>query len=85
MTKEVKVAIDNMPTISYWSANGGIEVKDIYEKDGETRIRCISNAWCGHHRYHDLKVLYTTPKIKESRAYVLIHGVRYYMDECLRT
>ena len=85
MTKEVKVAIDTMPTVAYWSADGGIEVKAIHEQYGETYIRCISNAWHGRHRYHNIKVFYTNPRIKEPRAYVLINGKRYYLDECLRT
>ena len=85
MTKEAKSAIDNMPTVAYWSAGGGIEVKDIHEQYGETYIRCISNAWHGRRHYHNLKVFYTTPRIKEPRAYVRIHGVCYYLDECLRT
>lgn len=86
MTKEAKVAIDNMPTVAYWSAGGGIEVKDIHEQDGEMYVRCISNAWHGRRRYHNVRVAYTAPrKTKEPRAYVLIHGMRYYLDECLRT
>lgn len=86
MTKEAKAAIDNMPTVAYWSAGGGIEVKDIHEQDGETYVRCISNAWHGRRRYHNVRVAYTNPrKTKEPRAYVLIHGMRYYLDECLRT
>ena len=80
MTKEVQSAIDNMPTVAYWSAGGGIEVKDIHEQDGETYLMCISNAWHGRRHYHNLKVFYTNP-----RAYVLINGKRYYLDECLRT
>ena len=85
MTKEVKVAIDNMPTVAYWSAGGGIEVKNIHEQYGETYIMCISNTWNGRRNHHNLKVFYTNPRIKEPRAYILINGRRYYLDECLRT
>ena len=85
MTKEAKAAIDNMPTVAYWSAGGGIEVKDVREQYGETYIMCISNAWHGRRNYHNLKVFYTNPRIKEPRAYILINGRRYYLDECLRT
>ena len=85
MTKEVRIAIDNMPTVAYWSAGGGIEVKAVREQYGETYIRCISNAWHGRRHYHNLKVFYTNPRIKASRAYILINGRRYYLDECLRT
>ena len=84
MTKEVRVAIDNMPTVAYWSAGGGIEVKAVREQYGEIYLKCVSNAWCGHRRYHNLKVFYTNPRIKASRAYILINGKRYYLDECLR-
>lgn len=86
MTKEAKVAIDNMPTVAYWLVGGGIEVKDVYEQDGENYVRCISNAWHGRRCYHNVKVYYTFPrKTKEPRAYVVICGMRYYLDECLRT
>ena len=88
MTEKAKIVIDTIPTLAYWSACGGIEVKDVREKYGETYIRCISNAWQGRRgrrNYHNLKVFYTNPTIKEPRAYIVIKGRRYYIDECLRT
>ena len=77
--------IETAPSGCIPFADGGIEVKAIHEQYGETYIRCISNAWHGRHRYHNIKVFYTNPRIKEPRAYVSINGKRYYLNECLRT
>ena len=85
MTSKAKQTLDKLPTIGYWSTAGGIEVKEIYDQAGATYCRCISNAWHGRKRYHNVQVHYTAGgKFKESRAYILIDGMRYYFEDCLR-
>jgi hypothetical protein len=81
-TMKEKYEIENMPTIGYWSALCGVEVKKI-EHGVEDYVICVANAWVGKHTYHRLRVQYT--HAKDSRSYVILDGVKLYMDDCLRT
>lgn len=78
MTKLEKLL--QMKTIGYWSAIGGVEVKEIKEEDCETYVYCISNAWSGEKQAHRVKVNTTV----SGEFYVVVHGYRLKMSECLR-
>lgn len=74
--KKLELAL-NKKSIGYWSACGGVEVKEIINGIDD-KIECISNAWCGKKQRHLVKVYYG------DRDYIIIHGYRLYLDECLR-
>ena len=76
--------IESLPTVAYWSAVGGVEVKKI-EHGIEDYVVCVSNAWTKHSSVHRLRVRYTQSKIKDPRPYIMIHGYMLYLDECIRT
>jgi len=79
MTSKEKAALEEMPTVGYWSELGGVEVKKI-EYGVDDYVLCISNAWYGKHSYHRVRIDYGT----DSRSYVRIHSVKLYLDECIR-
>lgn len=86
-TKQEKREIENLPTIGYWSALGGVDIKRIdTELGGETNdqyILCVVNAWQSKHTYHRVRIKYTHSK--DSRAYIEIEGVKLYLDQCVRS
>lgn len=82
MAKKTRLEIlSEMKTIGYWSAIGGVEVKEIKDEGYETYVYCISNAWGGKKQAHRVKVNTTVG----GSSYVVIHGYRLNMNECLRT
>lgn len=70
-----KNEIIGMPTIGYWSALGGLEVKEI-EYGIDDYCLCVSGAWGGAKTAHRVKI-YDGNCIK-------LHGYRFKFDECLR-
>lgn len=71
--------MSNTNTIGYWSALGGIEVKEIrYEIDD--KIVCVSNAWYGKPKTHTVRIYYT----QNGRPYINLYGLRFHLDECIR-
>ena len=77
-TRQEKRELDNLPTIGYWSALGGVEVKKV-EYGIEDYIVCISNAWGGKKAYHRVRIKYT--HAKDSREYIDIEGTKLYLDQ----
>ena len=71
--------LKSMTTIGYWSALGGVEVKEIAEEGYETYVSCISNAWNGKKQAHKVKIKYT----KGGAGFIELHGTRLKMNECL--
>lgn len=66
-------------TIGYWSALGGIEVKEI--KYGiDDKIVCVSNAWSGKPKTHTVKINYTMG----GRPFIRLNGLRFHLDDCVR-
>lgn len=68
----------NKKTIAYWSACGGVEVKEI-EFGIDDCIYCVSNAWGSKKHFHKLKINYGA-----SDGYVVLNGYRLYLNDCLR-
>lgn len=65
-------------TIGYWSAFGGIEVKE-YEYGIDDYIHCICNAWHGTKTAHRVKVYESLIK----GSYIKLYGIRFYLNECI--
>lgn len=65
-------------TLGYWSALGGVEVKDI-QYGIEDYVVCLANAWNGKASAHRVKVNYAG-----NRSFIRVHNTRLYMDECIR-
>lgn len=63
-------------TLGYWSAFGGVEVKEI----NDDICYCVSNAWGGTKRVHRLKVRYNS----SGSPYVILNNSRLRFDDCLR-
>lgn len=80
MTKEEKAICTDLPTIGYWSALGGVEVKQIDHTVDGIFVYCESGAWVGQFRPHKLKVRTD----RNGREYVRICSYKLYLDECLR-
>lgn len=70
-----KAEIIEMPTIGYWSALGGLEVKTI-EYDINDYCLCVSGAWSSKKTAHRVKIY--------NGDYIKLHGYRFKFDECLR-
>lgn len=79
MTKSEKERLDALPTIGYWTAFGGVEVKQI-SRGRIHYVWCISYAWDDTHKrcYHMTSIRHTA-----QRYYILIRGYRLYMDELI--
>lgn len=82
MAKNRLETLLSMKTEGYWSAIGGVEVKEIKDEDCEQYVYCISNAWGGEKQAHRVKVQYSR---KDSEPFVVVHGYRLYMRDCMRT
>lgn len=67
------------PAVAYWSGLNGVEIKAI-EYGIDDHIMCVSGAWSGKRKAHRLKVRYT----KKGVGYMLLHGYRIRLDECIR-
>lgn len=79
-TRLEKATIEEMKTVGYWSALGGVEVKSV-EHGTEDYVICVANSWYGHHTYHKLRVYYLP---STSRPYISIDNHRLYLDQCIR-
>ena len=82
LTSIEKRQIDEMPTIGYWSALGGVEVKKV-EHGIEDYIICKVGAWQGNPTYHRVKIKYTDTKYKEPKPYIVIRWERLFLDDCI--
>ena len=80
MTKAEKEAYKNQRTIGYWSACGGIEIKDILHGISDYAIVEVG-TFAGSRSMHKLLIHYGTSE--KSRAYINFGGHRYYFDECI--
>lgn len=80
MTKQEKTVCTELPTIGYWSALGGVEVKQIDDTVDGIFVYCESGAWTGNRKQHKLKVR----QERKGREYVQISSYKLYLDECLR-
>lgn len=78
MTREEKMAYITAPTIGYWSAWNGVEVKEI-EYGIDDYLICVSGTFIGRPVVHRLKIHYAG-----ERDYVVIAGHRFFLDDCLR-
>lgn len=67
-----------MRTIGYWSALGGLEVKQIAHGIEDECI-CVSGAWCSKKSVHRVKIHYETES-----PYIVIKGQRFHFNECIR-
>ena len=77
-----KSEILDMPTIAYWSGLDGLEIKDI-EYGIKVYVLCVSGAWYGgksNKRAHRVKIRYN----KNGDPYIVIHGYRIPLSECIR-
>ena len=82
LTDIEKRQIDEMPTIGYWSALGGIELKKV-EHGIEDYAICTVGAWQGNPTYHRVKIKYTRPKHIEPKAYIVIRFQMFYLNDCI--
>ena len=73
-----KKEIIAMKTKGYWSALGGVEVKD-FQFGTEDYCICVSGAWCSQKSVHRVKIHHG------DRTYIKLNGVRLHLDECIRT
>ena len=67
----------NETTKGYWSALGGVEVKD-FAYGVEDYCYCVSGAWIGKRTCHKVKIRYS-----EKGPYIVLHGCRLYFNECI--
>ena len=65
-------------SVAYYSGFAGLEIKGI-EYSINDSVYCVSGAWTGSQTAHKLRIRYTLG----GRAYVLLHGVRVPLDECI--
>lgn len=65
-------------SVGYWSAFGGVEVKEIEYGINDYCI-CVSGAWCSKKSVHRLKIRYTS-----KGDYILLNGTRLYFSDCIR-
>ena len=70
-----KSEIIEMPTIGYWSALGGLEVKKI-EYGINDYCLCVSGAWNGKKTTHRVKIY--------DEGYIRLHGYKFEFSDCLR-
>ena len=84
LTDIEKRQIDEMPTIGYWSALGGVELKKV-EHGVEDYCICRVNSWRRKPTYHRVKIKYTKTKYKESKPYIVIFYENLYLDACIKS
>lgn len=66
-----------METKGYWSALGGLELKDILYGIEDYAL-VVSGTWVGKPKSHKLKIYYG------HRPYIKLNGYVFPFDECLR-
>lgn len=80
MRKQEKEKYLQLETKGYWSACGGVELKEI-EYGTDDYIICVAGAWSSKKSVHRLKVYYST---RNKAEYVKLNGYRLYFTDCLR-
>lgn len=68
-----------MPTLGYWSALNGVEVKEFHLGSDE-KVTVIANAWGGQKSVHTVKVNYN----KAGEAYIIVCRTTPYLRDCIR-
>lgn len=66
------------PAVAYYSGFSGLEIHGI-DYGINDYLYCVSGAWGGGKAYHRLKIHYD-----DNGDYVLLHGYRVPMDECIK-
>ena len=79
MTREQEKAYLEAPSVGYWSAYSGVEVKEI-EYGIDDYLICVAGTFIGRPKVHRVKIRYD-----HDRDYVVLDGHRFYLDDCLRT
>jgi hypothetical protein len=82
LTDSEKRLIDEMPTIGYWSALGGVEVKKV-EHGIEDYFICRVGSWRKKPTYHRVKVNYTPAKYVKSRPFIVIHFEKLFLNDLI--
>lgn len=76
-----KTDMREMRTIGYWSALGGVEVKNI---DGNReQLWCVTAVWSGGgcNNCHKVKIQYNA----KGEPYIRLFNQRFYLSDCIRT
>ncbi len=73
-----KKEILQMPSIAYYSALNGLEVKKI-EYGTTDYMYCVSGAWTGKKKPHKLKIYET-----KQGSYIRLHGYTCPLDNFIR-
>lgn len=76
MLKHEKIEAINAAAVGYWSALGGLELKEIIGSDYAV---VVSRAWTSGKKAHKVIIHY-----ESERPYIVIEGCRYHFDDCLR-
>lgn len=84
LTDNEKRAIDALPTIGYWSALGGVELKRI-EHGIEDYCICRVGSWKSKPTYHRVRVQYPNVKRVEPRPFIVINYEKFYLEDCIRS
>ena len=82
LTDYEKRFIDSMPTIGYWSALGGVELKKV-EHGIDDYYTCVVRNWRSKPTYHRVKVQYTDVKYVEPKPYIVLHYQILYLHDCI--
>lgn len=79
MTKRENEHYKEMRTVGYWSAWGGVELKEIQYGIEDYAI-VVANSFLGGSvsKAHRVRIHY------EDRSYIKLEGHTYYFDECIR-
>lgn len=77
MTK--KEYCESHDSTAYYSGFNGLEIKGV-EYGINDYLYCVSGAWGGGKAYHKLIIHYS----RRGAAYVMLHGYRVPLDECIR-
>lgn len=67
----------DMPTVGYWSAYGGVEVKEI-EYGIEDYAKVVAGTMSCTPTSHRLKIYYDAKE-----PYIKLHGRRFKFSECI--
>ena len=78
MATKKEICISNK-SFAYYSGFGGLELKHI-EYGIDDYIYCVSGSWTGKPVYHKLKIHYSA----NENHYIMLHGYRIRLDECIR-
>ena len=69
----------NNKAVAYYSGLNGLEIHGV-EYGIEEYLYCTSGAWIGKKQYHRLKIKYNA----SGAAFVLLHGYKILLSECIR-